>query len=205
MNSEEVLPLRRFNALIHLEAVIQMKDNQDNKYPVSLFVIGVLMNLTKNFFLFFPSIVLLIVGIWVRWCFFVGIALLLLDVIISLIEQIQIRSATINSDNPNFKEWQDAILSSDWKNNVTESSFLKLSNTVCRRAFKVRYVVYVFCGFLLLSGGLGPLIRCFIVTRCPGQVHLLYIVLCFSYYSAEPKGAKEKKNFFNEKCHLWHE
>jgi len=77
---------------------------KDNKYPVSLFVIGVLMNLTKNFFLFLPSIILLIVGIWVKWCLFVGVALLLLDVIISLIEQIQIRNATINSDNPSFKE-----------------------------------------------------------------------------------------------------
>ena len=106
-----------------------MKDNQDKKYPVSLFVIGVLMNLTKNFFLFFPSIILLVVGIWVKWCFFVGIALLLLDVIISLIEQIQIRSATINSDNPNFKEWQDAILSSDWKNNVTDLTESKIDDT----------------------------------------------------------------------------
>ncbi len=129
MNSEEVLRLRRFYAIIHLEAVIQMKDNQDNKYPVSLFVIGVLMNLTKNFFLFLPSIILLIVGIWVKWCLFVGVALLLLDVTISLIEQIQIRNATINSDNPNFKEWQDAILSSDWKNNIMDLTESKIDVT----------------------------------------------------------------------------
>jgi len=106
-----------------------MKDNQDNKYPVSLFVIGVLMNLTKNFFLFLPSIVLLIVGIWVKWCLFVGVALLLLDVIISLIEQIQIRNTTINSNNPNFKEWQDAILSSDWKNNIMDLTESKIDDT----------------------------------------------------------------------------
>ena len=129
MNSEEVLHLRRFYAIIHLEAVNLMKDNQDNKYPVSLFVIGVLMNLTKNFFLFLPSIILLIVGIWVKWCLFVGVALLLLDVIISLIEQIQIRNATINSDNPNFKEWQDAILSSDWKNNIMDLTESKIDDT----------------------------------------------------------------------------
>lgn len=106
-----------------------MKDNQDNKYPVSLFVIGFLMNLTKNFFLFFPGIILLIVGIWVKWCFFVGIALLLFDIIISLIEQIQIRNATMNSDNPDFKEWQDAILSSDWKNNVMDLTESKIDDT----------------------------------------------------------------------------
>ena len=102
---------------------------KDNKYPVSLFVIGVLMNLTKNFFLFLPSIILLIVGIWVKWCLFVGVALLLLDVIISLIEQIQIRNATINSDNPSFKEQQDAILSSDWKNNIMDLTESKIDDT----------------------------------------------------------------------------
>ena len=88
-----------------------MKENQANKYPVRLFVIGFLMNLTKKIFLIFTGIILLIIGIWVKWCFLVGVALLLLDVIISLIEQIRIRSVTINSDNPNFEEWQAAILS----------------------------------------------------------------------------------------------
>ena len=87
------------------------------------------MNLTKNFFLFLPSIILLIVGIWVKWCLFVGVALLLLDVIISLIEQIQIRNTTINSNNPNFKEWQDAILSSDWKNNIMDLTESKIDDT----------------------------------------------------------------------------
>ncbi len=46
---------------------------KDNKYPVSLFVIGVLMNLTKNFFLFFPGIILLIVGVWVNWSFLLAL------------------------------------------------------------------------------------------------------------------------------------
>ncbi len=106
-----------------------MKDKQDNKYPVSLFLIGVLMNLIKNYFLLFPSIILIIVGVWVKWSFFVGVALLLLDVIISLIQQIQIRNSTINNDNPDFKEWQDAILSSDWKNNVMDLTESKIDNT----------------------------------------------------------------------------
>jgi len=79
--------------------------------------------------LFLPSIILLIVGIWVKWCLFVGVALLLLDVIISLIEQIQIRNTTINSNNPNFKEWQDAILSSDWKNNIMDLTESKIDDT----------------------------------------------------------------------------
>ncbi len=95
-----------------------MKEKQDRNYPISLFVIGFLMNLTKNFFLLFPGLIFLIIGIWVNWCFVVGLVLLLVDVLLSFVEQTKIRNATINSDNPNFKEWQDAILSSDWKENV---------------------------------------------------------------------------------------
>lgn len=105
-----------------------MKEISGHKYPVSLFVIGFLMNLLKNFLLFFPSIIFLIIGIWIKWCFFVGVALLLSDVVISLIEQFKIRSAAINSDNPDFKEWQDAILSSEWKNNVIELTESKIDD-----------------------------------------------------------------------------
>jgi hypothetical protein len=90
------------------------------KYPVSLFIIGFLMNLTKNFFLLLSGLILLFIGIWVNWCFTVGVALLLIDVIISLLEQITIMNTTLNSDNPNFKEIQDAVLSPDWKDNVKD-------------------------------------------------------------------------------------
>lgn len=97
-----------------------MKNKRGKKYPVSLFVIGFLMNITRNFYLFYPSIILLIVGIGVKACATVGMAMLLADIIISLIQQIQIRNATLYSDNPNFSEWQDAILSSDWKENIKD-------------------------------------------------------------------------------------
>lgn len=106
-----------------------MKNNQEKKYPTSLFVIGFFMNLTKNLILFFPGVILLIIGIWVKWCLILGIALLLIDVIVSLIEQIQIRNATVNSDNPDFKEWQDAILSSDWKDNIKDLTESKINDS----------------------------------------------------------------------------
>ena len=97
-----------------------MKDNEKPKYPANLFWIGFFMNMAKRFWLFLPAIVLLIVGIWVKWCLIIGLALLLLDIIISLLEQIRIRNATLKSNNPNFTEWQDAILSPDWKDNVKD-------------------------------------------------------------------------------------
>ena len=95
-------------------------DNNEKKYPARLFIIGFFMNITRKFFLFFPGILLLIIGIWVKWCLIVGIVLLLLDVLLSLVEQIQIRHATLNSDNPEFQQWKDAILSPNWQENVAD-------------------------------------------------------------------------------------
>lgn len=95
-----------------------MKNKQNKKYPISLFLIGFILNLIKNFFLLVPGLFLLFWGIWIEWCFIAGSSLLILDIVFSFFEQIQIRNTTINSDNPNFQEWQDAILSPDWKNNI---------------------------------------------------------------------------------------
>lgn len=100
--------------------------NKDKRYPISLFVTGVLLNLIKNFLLLIPSAILLIIGIWVQWCLFAGLGLLLIDVILSFVEQLRIRNTTLNSDDPNFDEWQDAILSPDWKDNVKNLTESKL-------------------------------------------------------------------------------
>ena len=97
-----------------------MKGNGTPKYPAGLFWIGFLLNMTKNFFLLFPAILLLILGIFFEKCLLIGLALLILDIAVSFIQQIQIRNATLNSDNPNFREWQDAILSPEWKENITD-------------------------------------------------------------------------------------
>ena len=97
-----------------------MKRNEKPKYPAGLFWMGVLLNMVKHFFLLLPAILLLILGIFFEKCLLIGLALLILVIAISLIEQLQIRNAALNSDDPNFKEWQDAILSPDWRENVTD-------------------------------------------------------------------------------------
>ena len=63
-----------------------MKDNKQPKYPAKLFWIGFFMNIVKNLFLFFPAIILLIIGIWIKGCLILGGVLLILDIIISLVE-----------------------------------------------------------------------------------------------------------------------
>lgn len=83
----------------------------DRKYPFSLFCIGFIANIFFHFiWLFIPSIILLIIGIFVDWCLYVGLALLAIDIIVSFIEQIRIRQAMLSdSDNEEFTKFQDAM------------------------------------------------------------------------------------------------
>ena len=105
-----------------------MKNNQEPKYLASLFIIGFLMNIIKRFYLLFPAIILLLIGIIIPWCLFIGSALLFLDIVLSLGEQIVLRNTTLNSDNPNFKEFQDAMLSPGWKDNIKNLMESKIDN-----------------------------------------------------------------------------
>ena len=103
----------------------------NRKYPTSLFIIGLITNILFHFFwLFIPGIILLIIGIFVKPCLYIGLALLLIDIVLSLIEQLRIRQAFLEeSDNPAFREFQDA-LSTDgrWKNNIVDLINQKISD-----------------------------------------------------------------------------
>ena len=103
----------------------------DRKYPTSLFIIGFITNILFHFFwLFIPCIILLIIGIFVEPCLFVGLALLLIDIVLSLIEQLRIRKAFLEeSDNPDFRAFQDALSKDgNWKDNVSELLNQKISD-----------------------------------------------------------------------------
>ena len=78
---------------------------------MSLFVIGFITYILFHFFwLFVPSIIFLIVGIFVDWCLYVGLALLIIDIVASFVEQMKIRKAILfYSDNEQFRKFQDAI------------------------------------------------------------------------------------------------
>lgn len=73
------------------------------------------MNFLFHFFyLSFPGIILCLVGIWVKPCLWVGLAILLLGLILSIIEQLCIRKVAVTkSDNPKFNELMDAFCGPD--------------------------------------------------------------------------------------------
>lgn len=83
----------------------------ERKYPSKMFWLFVLSNFVFHFFyLFVPGIILCIVGIRVRVCLWIGLAILGFDLILSLIEQMLIRKAAVSkSDNPEFNEMMDAF------------------------------------------------------------------------------------------------
>ena len=103
----------------------------NRKYPTSLFIIGFITNILFHFFwLFIPCIILLIVGIFVKPCLYVGLALLLIDILLSLIEQFCIRQAFLKeSDNPDFQAFQDALSKDgNWRDNIGEFFNQKISD-----------------------------------------------------------------------------
>ena len=108
-------------------------NDKEPKYPTSLFIIGVLQNITKNFLILIIAIAFFVLGIWLKWCLIAGAASLVLAVVIAIIEQIHIRNEVINSDNPEFQEWKNAMMSGNWMENIknmVESKMQDPSNCV---------------------------------------------------------------------------
>lgn len=87
----------------------------ERKYPAKMFWLFVLTNfLFRFFYLSVPGIILCIVGIWVKSCLYIGLAILGLDVILSIIEQLRHRNAAVTpSESPEFNELMDAFCSPD--------------------------------------------------------------------------------------------
>lgn len=98
------------------------------KYPKDLFWIGFLTNFVRYFFLVIPGIVLIIFGIWNRLSFNIGLGLLSIVIAISFVEQIKIKNEIESSDNPNFEEFKNAILSDNWRKNVMDIVDRKIAN-----------------------------------------------------------------------------
>lgn len=87
----------------------------ERKYPPKAFWKFVLTNFLFHFFyLSVPGIILCIIGIWVKTCLWIGLAILGLDLVLSIIDQMRIRKAAVtHSDNPEFNKLMDAFCGPD--------------------------------------------------------------------------------------------
>ena len=94
-----------------------MKDPKP-QYPASLFWTGVALNILRSFLWLVVSTVLLIIGRTTPWCAVAGLALLFLVVAVAIVKQLSYRHTVLHSDTPEFDDWQAAMLSPDWEENV---------------------------------------------------------------------------------------
>ena len=97
---------------------LNMSKPKKRHYNRKLFWIGFLMNIVRLFFLFIPALILIIVGIWVKTCLFIGLALLALVIIIAFVQQMIIKRTAETSDNPNFVPFAESMCSDNWQENV---------------------------------------------------------------------------------------
>ena len=94
-----------------------MKDPKP-QYPASLFWTGVALNILRSFLWLVVSTVLLIIGRTTPWCAAAGLAILVLVVAVAIVKQLSYRHTVLHSDTPEFDDWQAAMLSPDWEENV---------------------------------------------------------------------------------------
>lgn len=103
----------------------------NRRYPAKMFWFFVLTNfLFHYFYLSIPGLLLCMIGIWFRPCLRIGLAVLALDLVLSIWEQLRIRKAAVTpSDNPEFNELMDAFCGPGGMEEFRRVLDEKLSNT----------------------------------------------------------------------------
>ena len=96
-----------------------MKD-QRPQYPASLFWTGVALSILRSFLWLIVSTVLLLVGRTTPWCAEAGLAILALVLTVAFVKQLSYRHTVLHSKDSEFADWQAAMLSPDWEENVKD-------------------------------------------------------------------------------------
>lgn len=102
----------------------------NRKYPFKMFLFGLLLNFfIRYFLLFLLGLILCIVGIWSEKCLAIGLAMWLVDLVLSFVEQLRIRKAALSeSDNPEFNEIMDAFYGADDPHSIVNWVEEKVNN-----------------------------------------------------------------------------
>ena len=96
-----------------------MKD-QRPQYPASLFWTGVAVSILRSLLWLVLATVLMLLGAKTPWLGWAGLALLVLVVAVALIKQLSYRHTVLHSKDSEFADWQTAMLSPDWEENVKD-------------------------------------------------------------------------------------
>lgn len=96
-----------------------MKD-QRPQYPASLFWTGVALSILRSLLWLVLATVLMLLGTKTPWLGWAGLAILVLVVAVALIKQLSYRHTVLHSKDSEFADWQAAMLSPDWEENVKD-------------------------------------------------------------------------------------
>ena len=89
------------------------------RYPAGLFFLGLFTNfIARNILLLALGLLLLVVGLWIRWCFLAGLSFLCMDLLISFAQQLRFRHTALTSTDPKLRDLQEAIASGDWRSGI---------------------------------------------------------------------------------------
>ena len=88
------------------------------KYNSQLFWLGTLINIVKKTPLILIAAVLGIIGIWERPCLYFALGVMLIVLVWSFVQQLEIKHTVEHSDNPNFAPYKDAMMSDDWREEI---------------------------------------------------------------------------------------
>ena len=94
-----------------------MKD-QRPQYPASLFWTGVALSILRSLLWLVLATVLMLLGAKTPWLGWAGLAILVLVVAVAIIKQLSYRHTVLHSKDSEFADWQAAMLSPDWEENV---------------------------------------------------------------------------------------
>lgn len=113
---------------------------ENKKYPSNLFVLGLLFSMIVYYYwLFILSLVLMLLALLYRPCLYLGWAILLVDFIFSLIQQLKIRNVLLkDSDDPDMQNFKGAVLGEgSWRENVIKVVDKKINKGTTEEASDV--------------------------------------------------------------------
>ena len=96
-----------------------MKDPRP-QYPASLFWTGVALNILRSILWLVIATILMLLGAKTPWLGWAGLSLLVLVVAVAIVKQLSYRHTVLHSKDSEFADWQAAMLSPDWEENVKD-------------------------------------------------------------------------------------
>ncbi len=93
----------------------------NKKFPLSFFLFGFFLDVVvKRFYLFVPSVIFMLLGIFIGELGSVGAVILAVDIVISFFSQLNLAMMLMNNDDPDFEEMKNNILSDNWRTNIKD-------------------------------------------------------------------------------------